>query len=72
MPYKSYVRNSSTHMTTDSYLYLPRHLENFMMRNSRGLVRMHKKSTKNIPNLHVCYTDERQSKIVQMIVCSTE
>ena len=55
-------------MPNYSYLYLAIKLEKCMMRNLCGLVRTQKTSTQkmsdskmnnqNIPNLHVCSTDE--------------
>ena len=59
-------------MATDSYFYLERHIETFMMSNSRGPIRTqnismqrmsnYNMSTKNIPNSHVCSTVKRKPR----------
>ena len=69
LPYKGYFRKRFKHMPSDSYFYLTIQLAKFVMINSRGPVITQnmgtqkmsnsKISTQNIPNLHVCYTDER-------------
>ena len=43
--YGGYARKSSKQMPTECYLYLPKHIEKCMMRNSRGPVRMQNMST---------------------------
>ena len=60
-----------THIITDSYLYLERHLAKFIMNtknmsNSRGSVRTQNMSMKNISNHPVCSTDKSESKIVHV------
>ena len=60
-------------MPTDSYFYLARQLEKFMMStqnmsnlrglsNSHGLVRIKKMSMKNMSNSRVYYTDQSKKK----------
>ena len=73
-PYEGYVQKRSKHEPTDSCLYLSRQISKCMMRlNSHvGPVRMQRTntqkinnsdiSTQNIPNLHVCYTENINSK----------
>ena len=50
VPYEGYARNRSTHIRTDSYFYLERNIEKFMMRNSRGLLRTQNMSTQKMRN----------------------
>ena len=69
-PYEGYLRKGFKNMPTDSYLYLEIHLANFIMRFNlyAGPVRMqitntqnmnnYDMSTKNIPNSHVCSSDD--------------
>ena len=67
VPYEGYVRKRSKQMPTDSYLYLTKHLTNFLMNtkkiiNSRGLVRAQNMSMQNMSNSRVCSTDESKKK----------
>ena len=74
MPYEVHVRKSYKRMPHDSYLYLSIQLAKCMMSNFCGPVRTQKMSTlkisnyemstQNIPNLYVCYTNDRESKII--------
>ena len=76
LPYEGYVRKRSKHVSTDSYFYLARQLANFMMKFSmhvspvrtqmanRQKMNNSYMSSQNIPNLHVCYSDESESKSI--------
>ena len=67
MPYEGYERKRPKHIPIDSYLYLARHTENCMTRNSRGPVRTHNTSTQNISNSKMS-----TQKISNPRVCSTD
>ena len=63
LPYESYENKRPKQETIDSYFYLARHLSKCMMRagalNSHGYpVRTEINSTKHIPTLHVCSTND--------------
>ena len=69
MPYEGYARKRSKCMPTGSYFYLERQPEKFMtstqkMSNLHGLKRTQKMSMEKMGNLHVCYTDDSESKSV--------
>ena len=51
MPYEGYVRKRFKQMPTDSYVYLPRQLEEFMMTIFHGLVISQNMSTQKMSNL---------------------
>ena len=80
--YEGYLSKRSKQMPTGSYFYQARQLENCMVRNLRGLLRMNKNSTQNIPNPHVSSmengkskrmdADKRESQSVHVYVCSRE
>ena len=69
LPYEGYARNRSTHIPTDSYFYLERNIEKFMMRNSRGLLRTQNMSTQKMSNSRVCSMDERESRSINVNMC---
>ena len=67
LPYKIYERRRPKHEPTDSYFYLARQLEKFMMRaDALNLesypVIVEMTGVKHIPILHVCYMDSSESK----------
>ena len=82
LPYKIYERRRPKHEPIDSYFYLARQLETFMMRaDALNLdnypVMMEMTSEKHIPILNVCYMDNSKSKEFLVYktlsqVCSTE
>ena len=61
MPDESYVRKSYKQIPNDSYFYLARQLENFIMSNLRGLA-----ETQNISNPQGVSMDKSKSKRVNI------